>query len=501
MAETLGTVASVIQLVDTALKAKEYIQGFVHAPQEQRKLLSEMADLRPLLDELRDRIASSPSSVILERMMSPLADFKATMEQFTNKLGRQDGPLSKFSNRLMWTMWNKKEAQEYLSKFEQFKSLLNSWLLLDLWDIGQQHRRNQGAVLRSIKDVANTVNSSITSISHGISEQQQQMNSVRERVENMTDVVNTMNCGVTHIGDDQRHQMKAAERVQILDWLSPINFFLRKTDISRMRQPGTGGWLLEDPRFQEWVSGSGRTLWCRGIPGAGKTILASMIVDHLSADSEHKDIGVACMYLNHKEEDTQTPTYLISALWRQLVLGRDLGSLPKKLYQQHFEKGTTPSLEEVDGILRDTIAKFSKVYIIVDAIDEYPELQRRILLRRLTAMGPTVNLMITSRPHIPTDPFSFPNIQTLEIRATAEDLRRYVDAHIDMSPRLSKHVQNRPQLQADIHSKINSTVDGMFLLAKLHIESLSTKSTIKAVRDALENLPKDLIDSYDIAIK
>jgi ankyrin repeat protein len=40
-----------------------------------------------------------------------------------------------------------------------------------------------------------------------------------------------------------------------------------------------------------------------------------------------------------------------------------------------------------------------------------------------------------------------------------------------------------------------------FLLAKLHIESLSKKSTIKRVREALKTLPKDLNDSYDTAMK
>jgi hypothetical protein len=57
----------------------------------------------------------------------------------------------------------------------------------------------------------------------------------------------------------------AAERTRIIDWLSPINFFLRQADISNVRQPGTGEWLLADPHFQEWKNGSGRTLWCRGI--------------------------------------------------------------------------------------------------------------------------------------------------------------------------------------------------------------------------------------------
>jgi hypothetical protein len=57
----------------------------------------------------------------------------------------------------------------------------------------------------------------------------------------------------------------AIERTQIIDWLSPINFFLRQADISRVRQAETGGWLLADVHFQEWKSGSGRTLWCQGI--------------------------------------------------------------------------------------------------------------------------------------------------------------------------------------------------------------------------------------------
>jgi hypothetical protein len=50
-----------------------------------------------------------------------------------------------------------------------------------------------------------------------------------------------------------------------LDWLSPLNFFPRQQEISQMRQPGTGEWLLENPHFKEWNSGSIRTLWCHGI--------------------------------------------------------------------------------------------------------------------------------------------------------------------------------------------------------------------------------------------
>jgi hypothetical protein len=185
-----------------------------------------------------------------------------------------------------------------------------------------------------------------------------------------------------------------------------------------------------------------------------------MVVDHLS-ESQKQDIGVACLYLNHKEAESQAPTKLLAGLWRQLILGRDISSQAQKLYHQHHEKATTPSLDEIQSVLCSAVREFVKVYIIVDAIDEYSNDQRQVLLKRLAAIGPSaVNLMITARPHIPHNS-CFPNIKTLEIRARDEDIQRYVDTHIEMSSRLSKHVQGRPYLRQEIHAKIRRTVDGM----------------------------------------
>ncbi|KAJ6524804.1 hypothetical protein B0H19DRAFT_1042750, partial [Mycena capillaripes] len=299
---------------------------------------------------------------------------------------------------------------------------------------------------------------------------------------------------------------EAENRDIILNWLSPINFFLQQADISQRREKGTGEWLLADPLFKQWESGSGRTLWCCGIPGAGKTVLASMVVNHLSATfKNNKDIGVACIYLNHKEAANQTPPKLLAGLWRQLVHGRNVGSVARELYQQHQEKGTAPCLEEVINILRSSLKEFSKVFVIIDAMDEYPNesptFQREILLQHLVEMGINVSLMITSRPNISPEPSFFPNLEILHIQAAPEDIQRYINAQIKLSPQLRRHIQKKPVLQEEIHAKITRTVAGMFLLAKLHIESLSKKNTIKAVEEALNVLPKNLHDSYNIAMK
>ncbi|KAJ7044895.1 ankyrin repeat-containing domain protein [Mycena alexandri] len=288
------------------------------------------------------------------------------------------------------------------------------------------------------------------------------------------------------------------DRTRIIDWLSPINFFERQEDIFNAREPGTGDWLLADSRFKQWEASSGEILWCHGMPGAGKTVLSSVVVDHLESHSGAGNTTVACVYLNHKETQIQTPSNLLAALWRQLVFGKTISteSMVQKLHQKHLEKRTRPSLADIHDVLRSVVSEWSRVYIVVDALDEYPEDQRRILLEHLTVLDSTVNLMLTSRPHIALDTVLPLGFGELEIRGSDTDIRKYVDQRIQNSERLSLLVRVWPRLREEIILKIVRTAGGMFLLAKLNIESLAMQLNIKSVQDALEKLPQDLDAAY-----
>ncbi|KAJ6490483.1 ankyrin repeat-containing domain protein [Mycena vulgaris] len=241
------------------------------------------------------------------------------------------------------------------------------------------------------------------------------------------------------------------------------------------------------------------TLWCFGIPGAGKTVLASIVVDYLRTPLQNKkSIGVAVAYLNHKETDMQSPSNIIAGLWWQLV-SETISDPVQQLYLKHRHQRTRPSLREVCDIFRSTVAEYSKVYIIVDALDEYPERWRRVLLDAL-AESRTACLMLTARSHVAPNDF-FPDAQVLKIGAKEDDIRRYVEAQIRNSPRLLKHIKDKPELGKDIETKIvGRNIDGMFLLIKLHMDSLASKTSVKAVKDALENLPEDLDKTYDEAM-
>ncbi|KAJ7483615.1 hypothetical protein FB451DRAFT_1439964, partial [Mycena latifolia] len=236
------------------------------------------------------------------------------------------------------------------------------------------------------------------------------------------------------------------------------------------------------------------------IAGAGKTVLASLVVNHLEARAQNNDIGLACIYLNHKETETQTIPNLLGALATQLMLGKHIPPPVHSLYEHHLDRRTRSNIDEFHKALDLAVALHPKVYLIIDALDEYPENYRHRFLKYLGTLGPKVNIMMTSRPHINLDS-RLPNLKIIEVYATGDDIYRYLDTQIQNSVRLSKHVYTRPELKDEIQSKIGENSQGMFLLAKLHIESLATKNTIKAVREALQHLPKSLQHTYDEAME
>jgi DNA anti-recombination protein RmuC len=133
MAEALGIVTGSIQLIDTGLKTLEYVKDFLHAPEEQRKLVAEMATLKPMLVELEKRIRANPSSQALQQIQEPLLRFKTALGHFIDTLRPAEGRISKVSKQLTWTLWNKKQAQEQLAEFERIKSLFTVWLINDVW--------------------------------------------------------------------------------------------------------------------------------------------------------------------------------------------------------------------------------------------------------------------------------------------------------------------------------------------------------------------------------
>ncbi|KAJ7087061.1 ankyrin repeat-containing domain protein [Mycena epipterygia] len=471
-----------------------------------KSLLLEITHLRPLLQEVDKRIRRNSSlgwADGLHEFKEPLTRLNELMERLAHNLA-PDG-ITKVSNRLAWPLWGKKDAEEGLNTIERFKTLLSTWLTMDIgdsaqgrvnicitahtdsnWsDIAGEQRLDHEYMIRTLKQSAQENEQAHDHMISALTEATEE-----HRIEH-----SYISKSVRDVARKQDSYHESAERDRIIEWYSPLNFFLRQADIFNSRQPGTGQWLLEHDAFKKWKSGSGNMIWCRGMPGAGKTVLVSIVVDNLRTELESRNVGVAVIYLNHKETDAHSPSKLLASLWRQLVFRKPIWSAVHQLYEKHHEPHTRPSLDEDQAVLCSIIAEYSKVFIFVDALDEYPEMQRDVLLRLLSTLGPGVNLLVTFRPHVAMEHVT--SFEPLEIQAREDDIQKYLEGQILKSSRLSKHIQNSPDLREAIEAKIIQRSDGMFLLAKLHIDSLATKLSVKGVRDALSSLPRDLSSTFD----
>jgi hypothetical protein len=166
------------------------------------------------------------------------------------------------------------------------------------------------------------------------------------------------------------------------------------------------------------------------------------------------DVGIAYIYCNYKEKDAQTLTNLVAGLWAQLVRnGGSLSTEVKDLYSTHVRQNTPPTLDEVSKILQCEISRRSRVFVVIDALDEYPEGDRSTLLKKLRELRPTINLMVTSR-YLDTIANDFEGSPQLEINANIEDVRAYIVGRISGEKRLSRFVGKDAALGENIMNTV-----------------------------------------------
>ena len=206
------------------------------------------------------------------------------------------------------------------------------------------------------------------------------------------------------------------------------------------------------------------------MPGAGKTIMVSIVIEYLH--NKHRNdnsVGTAYFYYNFRRQHEQKPVDLLASLLKQLL--SELSNIPmsvRRLYEYHKGKQTRPSFDEISKELHSVVAAYSKCFIVIDALDECqvsdgarPKFLSELLelQRKLGA-----NLFATSRfiPEV-TKVFEGKAV-VMEIHASEEDVRRYVDGHMI---RLPSFVLRSLDLQEEIKTEIVKAVRGMYVFRSL----------------------------------
>ncbi|KAI9766762.1 MAG: hypothetical protein M1839_004766 [Geoglossum umbratile] len=274
-----------------------------------------------------------------------------------------------------------------------------------------------------------------------------------------------------------------------------------ESDFIKRRQEGTGTWLLHTNEFDIWLNQRNKALYCSGIPGAGKTILTSIVVDYLCSKYRTDfSVGIAYLYCNFRQQHQQKPEDLLSSLLKQLV--QKQASVPesvKNLYEHHNRERTRPLFTEILEALESVAAQYSRALIIVDALDECGvsdgEHQKFLSAIFNLQVKTGANIFATSRINDNIAKL-FEVALSLQIRAKDEDIKSYLDGRMSL---LRSDILD-DALRGMIRREVIRAVDGMFLLAQLHMNTLMDQPTRGDIKQALQHLAKG-IDGLDETYK
>jgi hypothetical protein len=169
---------------------------------------------------------------------------------------------------------------------------------------------------------------------------------------------------------------------------------------------------------------------------------------------------VACIYYGSKDGIQHTLDVFLDLL-KQLIQEQGHFEHVKRFHDHHTNKNTHPRLSECVQVLLSQVQTCSRVFIVIDALDECPEDDRLELIDNLAILQDKVYLLFTSRPHLNLPAF-FQEMKEIHIVPRDEDIRSYVKAKIlKPTSRIQRFLRYDGSLQNTILDTIVRKASGM----------------------------------------
>lgn len=183
---------------------------------------------------------------------------------------------------------------------------------------------------------------------------------------------------------------------RVIRWLSSPDPSSNHNSARKKCERTTGDWFIESQDFESWTTQTASSLWLYGIPGSGKTILCSTIIENvmsLCANSAHE---YAYFYFDFNDPLKRSTISMLRSIVTQLCSRRQ--RIPSEVYDlyQRCDKGNIqPSQDGLLRLLCSILSTTHRTFIVLDALDE--SLEKDELFQALKKFSGTVNLLDTSR--------------------------------------------------------------------------------------------------------
>jgi hypothetical protein len=286
----------------------------------------------------------------------------------------------------------------------------------------------------------------------------------------------------TSLSTTQIQNRSHEERLgKICSWLSAPDPSTNYYKAHKQRHAETGLWLLQDARFAEWKKSATSRLWLYGIPGCGKTILSSIIIEHLLQHCrDDATIVTAYFYFDFNDTQKQDPELMLRSLLRQLL--QRLFTAPKgvdALFSSCGNGQRQPSLHALLEVILQVMQQFTHVYIVLDALDECT--QREELMDMLETVAGwqlgNVHLLMTSRKEGDIESSLKTYVQEedticLQRDVVDKDIQLYVRQRLSDDKTLTKWNKDAAVRQ-EIETALMRGACGMYVYLHSHLQSQS----------------------------
>ncbi|KAJ5643848.1 uncharacterized protein N7484_006355 [Penicillium longicatenatum] len=284
------------------------------------------------------------------------------------------------------------------------------------------------------------------------------------------------------------------------------------------REKKTCNWCLGNRTFQNWQSDSGSCLlWLTANPGCGKSVLAKALVDEQLLGLEPSDTTICYFFFKDTSYAARSPVSAMAALLHQLLVSR-AGRMAMKHVLRLFRENGQKSPENMDvmwnimkSIALDT--QRGRIVLILDALDECEEAERKNFIKRLTALERDLQtgdltcnfkILITSRPYWSIETEFRDLIQSIPgIRLKGESHSK--ELHKEMNHVMRTQISKLgPQFASEaareeLERGILATENRTYLWLHLTFKRLAELPRIdkETVRAELRRLPKTIDDIYE----
>lgn len=255
-----------------------------------------------------------------------------------------------------------------------------------------------------------------------------------------------MVCGVSRI-----QEMGTKSRYPVVSWHSYV-LLTGSTDYCQLTECSWG-----------WKNSHGVSQGVGQVLKSNTDWVRSIIVNYLQEQFGNAgNVAIACIYFDYNVRDVQSLVNIFSDIYKQLlhnhrVIPEDLAAL----YERCRSRGTRPKMSMIMDILHSEIKRHSRVYVVIDALDECSEDDQASLIYELRNLEPQINLLVTSR-FLESITDIFRGQPSLQISAHYGDVEAYIWHRIHNESRLSKQIRKDPAFGAKIVEAVAEKAQSMY---------------------------------------